>query len=376
MDVLNNGKLHKISNDTGSAIEEERNRNGFITSGRLSGINIYAIGLKRNDRIYGGIIIFVQSIFGEGDLNIIETISNQVSLSLQRKTIEKDLKSSEYKYRKLNRELETKVKERTHDLETLNYQLNQELIERHLAEEALKKSEGRLKELNATKDKFFNIIAHDLKNPFTCLLGATELLNENIRQMDTEQIKELVHLLNDSAKSGYAILQNLLDWSRSQTGLITLNPERIELKSMIDEHLSDLYLNSVKKDIELRSEVEKEMFVIADKNMINTILRNLLANAIKFTPRFGYVTVCAVIKKNIATISVKDTGIGITEDNIKKLFRIDIKYNRPGTNKEQGTGLGLILCKEFAELQGGKIWVESIINKGSEFIFSIPVKAG
>ena len=122
-------------------------------------------------------MIFVPDIIGDDDISIIETISNQVSLSLHRKTIEKDLISSESRYRKLSKELEMKVRERTRDLETSNYQLNQELVERHLAEDALKKSEARLKELNATKDKFFNIIAHDLKNPFTCLLGSTELLN-------------------------------------------------------------------------------------------------------------------------------------------------------------------------------------------------------
>jgi signal transduction histidine kinase len=248
------------------------------------------------------------------------------------------------------------------------------LIERHLAEDALKKSEGRLKELNATKDKFFNIIAHDLKNPFTSLMVSAELLNQNLDQMDNERIRQLVQILNDSAKSGYAILQNLLDQSRSQTGLITFNPERFNLKNLIDENISDLWFQSAEKEINMFSDLKEGMYIYADKNMINTILRNLIANAIKFTNRFGTVKVEAVLERNEVTISVKDTGIGIAEENIGKLFRIDSKYTRPGTNKEQGTGLGLKLCKEFVELQGGKIWVESRINKGSEFTFSIPVK--
>ena len=122
------------------------------------------------------------------------------------------------------------------------------------------------------------------------------------------------------------------------------------------------------------SRVEEDLFIFADKNMINTVLRNLLSNAIKFTHRFGKVKISAEINSKEVTISVKDTGIGIPEENIKELFRIDSKYSRPGTDKEQGTGLGLKLSKEFVEMQGGKIWVESIVNKGSEFIFSIPVK--
>ena len=207
-----------------------------------------------SDRIYksqqhfGGLLIFSGSLIGSDEISIIETISNQVSLCLQRKLIEKELKSSEDRYRKLSQELDMKVRERTRDLETSNYNLNQELVERHIAEEALKKSEARLKELNATKDKFFSIIAHDLKNPFTSLLGSTELLSENIHQMDPEGIKKLVQILSDSAKSGYAILQNLLDWSRSQTGLITYNPERFDLKNLIDDNIADLMISASKRD--------------------------------------------------------------------------------------------------------------------------------
>ena len=249
LDLFNDGKLYKINHESHDPLKIDSNNEDSSRSKKKSDINIYAIGFIRSERIYGGAFIFAQNIIRSDDISIIETISNQVSLSLHRKVIEKDLKSSENRYRKLNKELEKKVRERTRDLESSNYQLNQELIERHLAEEALKKSEASLKELNATKDKFFNIIAHDLKNPFTCLLGSTELLNENIHQMDNEKIRKLVQILNDSAKSGYAILQNLLDWSRSQTGLITFNPERINLKSLIDENISDLcnYLQPKKR---------------------------------------------------------------------------------------------------------------------------------
>ena len=250
---------------------------------------------------------------------------------------------------------EHNVKERTKDLEVANLQL---------------------KELNATKDKFFNIVAHDLKNPFTSLIGSSELLFRNIEHLDNEKIKTLALILNDASKSGYAILQNLLDWSRSQTGLLKFNPENINLRNLIDEHILNLEQISSNKEIRIHSEVKDDLFIYGDKNMIKTILRNLLSNAVKYSYRSGKVIICATINDHEVIISVKDTGIGIPKENINKIFRIDAKYSVPGTENEQGTGLGLKLCKEFAEKQGGKIWVDSIEHEGSEFKFSIPVKEG
>jgi signal transduction histidine kinase len=217
-------------------------------------------------------------------------------------------------------------------------------------------------------------VAHDLKNPFTSLLGSSELLFRNIDQMDYEKIKTLASILNDSAKNGYTILQNLLDWSRSQTGLLKFNPECINLKDLVDENITNLQLFAANKNIDLHSNIKEDIIIFADKNMINTILRNLLSNSAKFTNRGGKVVVSAVIDPTEVILSVKDTGTGISKENIDKLFRIDVKFSMPGTDKEQGTGLGLKLSKEFVEKQGGKIWVESVVNKGSEFKFSIPVK--
>jgi len=240
----------------------------------------------------------------------------------------------------------------------------------------MKESESQLKELNATKDKFFNIIAHDLKNPFTSLLGSSELLFNNINQMTTENIKKLTLILHDSAKGGFAILQNLLDWSRSQTGMLKYNPEKINLKMLIDENILNLQLPASNKEIQLSAETDEDIFITADKNMINTLLRNLLSNSLKFTHRHGKVFVRAEIDSEKVTVSVKDTGIGISAEKIESLFRIDTKHSMPGTENEQGTGLGLKLCKEFVEKMGGKIWVESIENKGSDFKFSLPLLKG
>jgi signal transduction histidine kinase len=240
----------------------------------------------------------------------------------------------------------------------------------------LREREVQLMELNATKDKFFNIVAHDLKNPFTSLLGSSELLYANIDNLETENIRELALILNDSAKSGYAILQNLLDWSRSQTGLLKINPETVNLRNMIHENISTLQLAATNKEILILNEVKEDFFVFTDKNMINTILRNLLSNAVKYTYKSGKVVISTTRTADEVIVSVRDTGIGIPEDNIKKLFSIETKFSMPGTGNEQGTGLGLKLSKEFVEKLGGRIWVESTEKRGSEFKFSIPITKG
>lgn len=375
MDLSTDGNLHEIKGGLHELFLGNVDQNSCTELEKTLGINyIYFIGFLKGLNSYGGTIIVSPKMIGNDDIKIIETIGSQASLNIYKRLIEKNLRQSELRFRNLSEELEQKVKDRTEDLESLNFRLTLELKERNLAEQALKKSEAQLIELNATKDKFFNIVAHDLKNPFTSLLGATELLYENINKMDSENIKMLAQILNDSAKSGYAILLNLLDWSRSQTGLIKFNPGRINLKSLIDDNISDLKLYTTNKAINLTSEVKEDIYIFSDENMINTILRNLLSNAVKFTHKYGKVNVSLANSGDEVVISVKDTGIGISEDNIKKLFRIDSKYTRPGTEKEQGTGLGLKLCKEFVEKMEGKIWVESIENEGSEFIFSIPVK--
>jgi two-component system sensor histidine kinase/response regulator len=191
-----------------------------------------------------------------------------------------------------------------------------------------------------------------------------------------EDIKTLTMILNDSAKNGYAILQNLLDWSRSQTGMLEINAERIDLKNLVDRNFSNLQLSANNKEIKIYLESLDDIYIFTDKNMISTVLRNLLSNAIKFTRRGGKVMVGAQVDSDEVIISVKDNGIGIPENKIEMLFRIDKRNSTPGTENEQGTGLGLKLSKEFIEKLGGRLWVESIENKGSTFKFSVPIKEG
>jgi PAS domain S-box-containing protein len=247
-----------------------------------------------------------------------------------------------------------------------------DISELKLKEIELKENELKLRELINTKDKFFNIIAHDLKNPFTSMIGSSELLVENIDHLKCEKIRALAEIINDASKHGYGILLNLLDWSRSQTGMLKLNPERINLRKLIDEQIRNLGHISNNKEILVSSSVRNDIFITTDKNIINTILRNLISNAVKFSHRKGKVTISSAQKDQKYIISVKDNGIGIPPEKLEDIFMLDTKLSTPGTENEQGTGLGLRLCKELIERIEGEVWVESVEKKGSEFKFSIP----
>ncbi len=479
----------------------------------------YTVGFSKDEKHYGGVFIFSKKAIEPNDMDIIEAISSQASLNIQRRNAENDLKISESSYKilfkevtkakealqKLNEELDSKIQIRTQDLAEINTLLHFELNEHILTSEKLKESEEKyrllftkmidgfalyeiildkqgklcdykfisvnpafeeltgltaravigktareilpatyknkidifgevsltgksvefedynaeinkyfkmnafcpktgffavifeditlqiqiendkqkaevklkkyaadLKDLNATKDKFFGIIAHDLKNPFCGLLGASELLIDYVDDFDIDNIKNISLLLNESAKRGFALLENLLEWSRSQTGNIKFNPQILNINELVEENLSNMKPMVLNKKIELHSEITENLETMADKDMFNTILRNLLNNAVKFTHRNGKVTVLANQCDDKVTITIKDTGIGISKKNIDKLFRIDVQYTNIGTEQERGTGLGLLLCKEFVEKHGGHLWVESNLGTGSEFKFTIP----
>ncbi len=242
------------------------------------------------------------------------------------------------------------------------------------AEQALKESEEKLRKSNQTKDKFFSIIGHDLKSPFNAILGFSEILLKKHKDYDNEKREKLIKSVNDSANSAFKLLENLLTWSRSQSGVIKYSPEKLNLKILLFETLFDLQGQADKKNINVLDDISENELVFADKNMLATVLRNLISNAIKFTNNGGNIIISSKKQtdSNFVEISVEDTGVGIPKDTIDRLFRIDKNTSTQGTENEAGTGLGLILCKEFVEKHGGKIWAESEIGKGSEFIFSIP----
>lgn len=249
------------------------------------------------------------------------------------------------------------------ELRELNSNLEKKVEERTL----------QLHELNATKDKFFSIIAHDLKNPFNTLIGFTELMLENLKDYSFEKLHEFIGILYDTSKQSYALLENLLEWSRSQTGRIQINKVEIKIYDLVEENINLLLNQASKKKINLINDIHYEGSVIGDLNMVRTVIRNLISNAIKYTKNEGTITVSAELKDKILELAVKDTGIGIKPENLAKLFKIDANFSTKGTADEGGTGLGLILCKEFISKNDGDIWVESIYGEGSTFKFTLPL---
>ncbi len=266
----------------------------------------------------------------------------------------------------------TQLEEVIRELNKSNEELKKQISERKIAETLLKKSEKKLKELNATKDKFFSIVAHDLKNPFNTLIGFSELLMKNAGIIDEEKKHHFYRLIYNASKQGYNLLANLLEWSRSQTGRIKLSPLRIQLKSIIDENLELMTSTAEKKEIEIITKVDSGLYVFADLNMLTTVVRNLLSNALKFTSKGGKVNINCIEYEDKIETSIRDTGIGLSSKEQNRLFKIDENFSKAGTNNEHGTGLGLILCKEFIEKNQGKIWVKSQVNKGSDFRFVLP----
>jgi len=247
-----------------------------------------------------------------------------------------------------------------------------DITERKKAEEALKESEARLSELNATKDRMFSVIGHDLRSPFNSIIGFSQLLAEQVKEKDYEALDEYARIIQESSKKAMDLLTNLLEWSRSQSGNIEFNPEYFDLVSIIQEATGLSKDSAAQKSIILTQRIPHNLTVFADKAMINTILRNLISNGIKFTHPGGQITISTEKGDNELVVSVADNGTGIQAQDLNRLFRLDLAQSTPGTQKESGTGLGLLLCKEFTEMYGGKIWAESIPGKGSIFSFTIP----
>ncbi len=230
-----------------------------------------------------------------------------------------------------------------------------------------------LQKLMADKDRFISILGHDLKSPFNSILGLSSLLKTNIRDYDVAEIEDFADLINKAAQSTYTLLEDLLTWARTQSGKLPFEPQYLNLAAIFYSALDTLKLNAQSKNITINYLAERSIEVFADVNMLQTVLRNLLSNAIKFTRTGDNIEVYAEVNQKTVTIIVSDNGIGMEQKNVVKLFDITQKYTSAGTANEKGTGLGLLLCKDFVEKHGGKIWVESEVGKGSDFKFSLPI---
>ena len=257
-------------------------------------------------------------------------------------------------------------------LRELNLKLIEEIEERKATELSLQISQNELKAANSSKDKFFSIIAHDLKNPFNGIIGLSSLLIEDYDSFPAWEQKEFIQNIKTTAENTFRLLQNLLEWSQTQTGKIHFEPVQFNLSSIITEIVDLVKTSASNKNISLNSVISSDIQVFADKNMIHTVIRNLALNAVKFTRNGGKILLSARKINGQVEVSVTDNGIGINPETMKKLFCIDCNVASYGTEGEQGTGLGLILCKEFVDKNRGTIRIESEPGAGSTFTIVLP----
>lgn len=271
------------------------------------------------------------------------------------------------------KEFEEEIKNTLIDLQETRKFLEESLYERNLLVEDLTQTKEKLEKINSEKDKFFSIIAHDLRSPLSSFVGLTKMMSEEFDSFEQEELQEMIVELRNSSSNVYKLLENLLEWSRLQRGVTKFEPETIDLPQLIEQNIALHKEAANLKNIKLINTIQTNCYIEADVTMLNTVMRNLLSNAIKFTPRNGEVKVGAYPGEDnkFVVVYVQDTGIGIEKETIDKIFSIEHKVNRPGTEGEPSSGLGLLLCKEFIERHEGKIWVESEVGKGTTFYFTM-----
>lgn len=250
----------------------------------------------------------------------------------------------------------------------------EDITERKGAELTINRQNDELRKLNADKDHFMQILAHDLRNPFNALMGISDIAMKEIQELDKEKIAEYLKIINQTAHKTYNLLDDLLIWSKSQSGLLSFHPQEYSLIDIFNDIVELNQEMANDKNITINCIVSKKIKVFADKSMLKTVLRNLISNAIKYTNTRGEINIFAENDTNQVIISVSDNGVGISKENISKLFDISYQNTTKGTKGESGTGLGLLLCKEFVEKHDGKIWVESELERGSTFKFTLPLK--
>ena len=247
-----------------------------------------------------------------------------------------------------------------------------DITDHKLAEEEIKRKNEQLQTVNAEKDKFYSIIAHDLKSPFNSILGYLDMLKENIRTYDIEKSEAMLGIINTSAQNTFSLLEDLLIWAQSQSGKISFEPKELNFSDICLQVVKNLKQTADKKNITIHSSYGEEIAAYADADMLKIVLRNLISNAIKFTNKGGRIDIDAKKMDLGLTISVTDSGVGIVPEILANLFNFSQTNTTKGTDNEGGTGLGLSLCKEFVEKHGGRIWAESEVNRGSSFYFTLP----
>lgn len=275
---------------------------------------------------------------------------------------------------KRRKKIEQDLNIRFEQLNILNENLMEEIRMRKEAEKKLIEYTEELKNINAAKDRFYSVISHDLKNPFQGLLSYADLLYEEFDSLPDDTKKEIVKGIRNQSKNIYELLLNLLEWTKLQSNKIKIEPIKINLRNKVDEILNLHDANAVRKNIKLKNEIDPNAVVYLDDYILSSVLNNLISNAIKFTKEGGVVTINSLFSSDGVEIIVQDTGVGISSEDIQKLFKPDTHFSTKGTNSETGTGMGLLLCKEMVEKHGGSISVESKLNEGSIFKVFFPIK--
>jgi len=249
----------------------------------------------------------------------------------------------------------------------------QDITKRTADEQIIKQQNTELKKLNSDKDRFMSILAHDLRSPFTTILGFSELLLNNLNNFELKRIEHQINIIYQTTKKTFNLLEDLLLWSKSQSGKISYEPMKIGLNELCKEIVDSFESQLIAKELTLNYVDSPTTILYADYNMIRTILRNLLSNAIKFSYKHGFICIFSQQNQDNVTIIVSDNGVGIENENISRIWDFTNPLTTKGTLDEEGSGLGLVLCKEFVEKHSGTIWVESIVGKGSDFKFTLPL---
>jgi len=353
----------------------------FNKGDRLQALYIIEKGrVKAHDGDY----LFAEFDAGQffGEYSLIDSSIRSASLTTLEPTILLRLEKSKFDdliehYPHLTRGIMISLISRLRSNNILEEELAQKSQALSKEKEIVEKRKHELEKLNANKDKFFSIIAHDLKNPFNTIIGLSELLLYNLDQYPREKIGEFITQIYNYSTHTYTLLDNLLQWARSQTHQMEVQPDFIDLEALISDNVNLLTNKAEEKKIDLQTDLaDQASQAYADENMISTVIRNLVSNAIKFTSDHGLVKIHTYSRPGEVILSVSDNGVGIPQEHLPKLFDLKTSYSTHGTHSEKGTGLGLLLCKEFIQMNRGRIWVESEPGKGSTFSFSLPAYPG
>jgi|GEM_PF-1484744 Signal transduction histidine kinase len=356
--IINDNKIHTIIE-----MQARYNLEDAVHENRLlqKNIEIKELTLKKNNtqRIFLLISLLMTTML--------------IILTYSRLMIKKEKNKELHEKNVLINEQKNQLTNTLIEQQKLNEVLQQQKEEIQAAKITLELTNRRLEETNFTKDKFFSIIAHDLRGPVGSILSFSTIIQNKILKYSDQELSKFITVLTTAAQSASTLLENLLTWARSQKGEIIYKPELYNLKNIIDESIAILELKASSKNIKIINKCSESCIYNFDSNMIKTTITNLLNNATKYTNRDGQIEVDVQIMENNLLVSVSDNGIGMKPEQKEKLFKIDAEqYTQKGIDGEKGTGLGLILCSEFIKKHGGKIWVESELGKGSSFYFTIP----